>query len=154
MSDVFQQNPYQSIQTLNKQALASTAAEFNAYLQRQTALETATPQMFQETSNRYEQVQQERQRSLEAPRPSIPDYVQPIQIKESDEVSAMELFEEAKKRRSAEMNSQAEVEMAKRTAAMVHPCIKNSQSSLTRRPYSVSHLKWLLPAPICQEGAM
>ncbi len=121
MSDAFQQNPYQSVQTLNKQALSSTAAEFNAYLQRQTALETATPQMFQETSNRYEQVQQERQRSLEAPRPSIPDYVQPIQIKESDEISAMELFEEAKKRRSAEMNSQAEVEMAKRTASMGAP---------------------------------
>jgi hypothetical protein len=121
MSDAFQQNPYQSVQTLNKQALSSTAAEFNAYLQRQTALETATPQMFQETSNRYEQVQQERQRSLEAPRPSIPDYVQPIQIKESDEISAMELFEEAKKRRSAEMNSQAEVEMAKRSASMGAP---------------------------------
>ena len=121
MSDSFQQNPYQSVQTLNKQALASTAAEFNAYLQRQTALEAATPQTFQETSNRYEQLQQDRQRSLEAPRPSVPDYVQPIQIKESDEVSAMELFEEAKKRRSDEMNSQAEVEMAKRTASMAAP---------------------------------
>ena len=121
MSDVFQQTPNQSVQTLNKHALASTAADFNAYLQRQSALEAATPQMFQETSNRYEQLQQERQRSLEAPRPSIPDYVQPIQIKESDEVTAMELFEEAKKRRSAEMNSQAEVEMAKRAASMGTP---------------------------------
>ena len=107
MSDVFQQNPHQNIQTLNKQVLSSTAAEFNAYLQRQTALEAATPQMFQETSNRYEQLQQERQRTLEAPRPSIPDYVQPIQIKESDEISAMELFEEAKKRSGAEMSAQA-----------------------------------------------
>ena len=121
MSDVFQQNPHQNIQTLNKQVLSSTAAEFNAYLQRQTALEAATPQMFQETSNRYEQLQQERQRTLEAPRPSIPDYVQPIQIKESDEISAMELFEEAKKRRGAEMSAQAEVEMAKRSAAMSTP---------------------------------
>ena len=121
MSDVFQQGPYQSIQTLNKQVLSATAAEFNAYLQRQVALETATPQMFEETSNRYEQLQNERQRSIEAPRPSIPDYVQPIQLKESDEISAMELFEEAKKRRGAEMSAQAQVEMSKRSNAATQP---------------------------------
>lgn len=121
MSDVFQQGPYQSVQTLNKQVLSATAAEFNAYLQRQAALETATPQMFEETSNRYEQLQNERQRSLEAPRPSIPDYVQPIQLKESDEISAMELFEEAKKRRGAEMSAQAQVEMSKRLNTATQP---------------------------------
>ena len=121
MSDVFQQGPNQSVQTLNKQVLSATAAEFNAYLQRQAALETATPQMFEETSNRYEQLQQDRQRSLEAPRPSIPDYVQPIQLKESDEISAMELFEEAKKRRGAEMSAQAQAEMSKRTNASNKP---------------------------------
>lgn len=121
MSDVFQQGPYQSVQTLNKQVLSATAAEFNAYLQRQAALETATPQMFEETSNRYEQLQNERQRSLEAPRPSIPDYVQPIQLKESDEISAMELFEEAKKRRGAEMSAQAQVEMSKRLNTAAQP---------------------------------
>ena len=92
MSDVFQQNPYQNTQTLNKQVISATAGEFNAYIQRQTALKTATPQLFMETSNRFEQAQQDRQRSLEAPRPSIPDYVQPIQIKEDDSISALTLF--------------------------------------------------------------
>lgn len=130
MSDVFQQNPYQSVQSLNKQVLTSTAAEFNAYLQRQTSLQTATPQTFQETSNRYEQLQQERQRSIEAPRPSVPDYVQPMQIKEDGEVSAMELFEEAKKRRGVEMNAQAEAEMAKRSAGAAMPLY----SELPERP--------------------
>jgi len=130
MSDVFQQNPNLSVQTLNKQVLASTAAEFNAYLQRQTSLQTATPQTFQETSNRYEQLQQERQRSIEGPRPSVPDYVQPMQIKEDGEISAMELFEEAKKRRGVEMNAQAEAEMARRTAGAAMPLY----SDLPERP--------------------
>jgi hypothetical protein len=117
MSDVFLQTPLQPIPSLNKNVLTATATEFNAYLQRQSALATATPQMFQETSNRYEQAQQDRQRSLEAPRPSIPDYVQPIQLKEDDSISARTLFEEAKKRRGAEMNAQADAEVAKRSAA-------------------------------------
>lgn len=121
MSEIFQQAPNQQVPTLNKQVLASTATEFNAYLQRQTALATATPQMFQETSNRYEQLQQDRQRSLEAPRPSIPDYVQPIQLKEDDSISALDLFEEAKKRRGAEMNAKADAEIAKRSAAAGTP---------------------------------
>ena len=45
MSDVFQQNPHQNTQTLNKQVLTATAGEFNAYLQRQAALKVATPQL-------------------------------------------------------------------------------------------------------------
>jgi hypothetical protein len=121
MSDMFQQNPSQTTQNLNKQVLSATAAEFNAYLQRQAALKTATPQLFMETSNRFEQLQQNRQRSLEAPRPSIPDYVQPIQIKEDDSISALTLFEEAKKRRGAEMNVQAEAESAKRSSSAMIP---------------------------------
>ena len=127
MSEVFQQNPYQNAQTLNKQVLSATAGEFNAYLQRQTALKTATPQLFMETSNRFEQAQQDRQRSLEAPRPSIPDYVQPIQIKEDDSISALTLFEEAKKRRGAEMNVQAEAEAAKRSSSALVPVYAQTQ---------------------------
>ena len=127
MSDAFQQNPYQNTQTLNKQVIAATAGEFNAYLQRQAALKTATPQLFMETSNRFEQAQQDRPHSLEAPRPSIPDYVQPIQIKEDDSISALSLFEEAKKKRGAEMNSQAEAEAAKRSSSAMVPVYAQTQ---------------------------
>ena len=127
MSDAFQQNPYQNTQALNKQVISATASEFNAYLQRQAALKTATPQLFMETSNRFEQAQQDRQRSLEAPRPSIPDYVQPIQIKEDDSISALSLFEEAKKKRGAEMNSQAEAEAAKRSSSAMVPVYAQTQ---------------------------
>jgi len=132
MSDVFQQLPTQPVPTLNKQTLSATAAEFNAYLQRETALKTATPQSFQDTSNRYEQIQQDRQRSLEAPRPTIPDYVQPIVIKEDDSTSALELFEEAKKRRNAEMNAQAEIDAAKRNASAATPLY--IENSVQQRP--------------------
>jgi len=124
MSDVFQQNPQLPTQTLNKQVITATAGEFNAYLQRETAMKTApanSKQVFMETSNRFEQIQNERQRTLEAPRPSVPDYVQPIQIKEDDSISALSLFEEAKKRRGAEMNSQAEAEAAKRSSSALVP---------------------------------
>ena len=65
MSDVYEKSPYQPLPTLNKQVLTLTANEFNAYIQRQSSLVNATPQMFMETSNRYEQLQNERQRTLE-----------------------------------------------------------------------------------------
>jgi hypothetical protein len=132
MSDVFQQLPSQPVPTLNKQTLAATAAEFNAYLQREAALKTATPQTFQETAKRYEQVQQDRQRALEAPRPTIPDYVQPIIIKEDDSTSALDLFEEAKKRRNAEMSAQADADSAKRAASASQPLYL--ENSMQERP--------------------
>ena len=119
MSEVFQPNV--PVQTLNKEVLSATASDFTDYIQRQDALTVATPQMFQETSNRFDQVQQERQRSLEAPRPAVPEYVQPIQIKEDDSVSALTMFEEAKKRRNMEMNAQAEEQLAKRNASAGQP---------------------------------
>jgi hypothetical protein len=134
MSDVYEKSPYQPLPTLNKQVLTLTANEFNAYIQRQSSLVNATPQMFMETSNRYEQLQNERQRTLEAPRPSIPDYVQPIIIKEDDSISAMTLYEEAKKRRDAEMNQQANAELIKRSASSSSPIYTEQQSQIVQRP--------------------
>jgi len=121
MSEVFQANASLPVQTLNKDVLSITASDFNDYLQRQEAVTNASPQAFQETTQRYDQLQQDRQRSLEPPRPSIPDYVQPIVIKEDDSTTALSLFEEAKKRRNMEMNSQAEEQMAKRANASLQP---------------------------------
>lgn len=121
MSEVFQANPGAPVQSLNKEVLSATAADFNEYLQRQDAIATATPQMFQDASQRFDQMQQERQRNGEAPRPAIPDYVQPITLKEDDSVSALSLFEEAKKRRNQEMNAQADAQMAKRSVSAAQP---------------------------------
>ena len=121
MSEVFQVNPTAPIQSLNKEVLAATASDFNDYIQRQESLTVATPQMFEETSNRFEQLQQDRQRTLEAPRPTVPEYVQAIQIKEDDSISALTMFEEAKKRRNMEMNAQAETMMTKRASTASQP---------------------------------
>ena len=121
MSEVFQSNASLPIQTLNKEVLSATASDFNDYLQRQEAVAKAPLNAFQETSQRYDQIQTDRQRSMEAPRPSIPDYVQPMVIKEDDSVTALSLFEEAKKRRNMETSAQAEEQLAKRSNSAMQP---------------------------------
>ena len=121
MSEVFQANASLPVQTLNKEVLAATASDFNDYLQRQDAVAQAPVNTFQETSQRYDQIQVDRQRTMEAARPSIPDYVQPMVIKEDDSISALSLFEEAKKRRNLETSVQAEEQLAKRSAAAQQP---------------------------------
>ena len=121
MSEVFQANASLPVQTLNKEVLAATASDFSDYLQRQDAVAQAPANTFQETSQRYDQIQADRQRSMEPPRPSIPDYVQPLIIKEDDSISALSLFEEAKKRRNMETSAQAEEQLAKRSAAAQQP---------------------------------
>jgi hypothetical protein len=131
MSEVYEANAGAPVQNLNKETLAATASDFSDYIQRTDALSTATPQMFQETSNRFEQLQQERQRTLEAPRPGVPDYVQAVVIKEDDSISALSLFEEAKKKRNQEMSAQAETQMAKRQNAAAQPLYLTGE---TERP--------------------
>jgi hypothetical protein len=128
MSEVFQANSSLPVQSLNKEVLAVTASDFNDYLQRQDSLREATPQVFQETSQRYDQLQQDRQRSMEQPRPAVPDYVQPMVIKEDDSVTALSLFEEAKKRRNMETSVQAEEQLARRSASSLQPLyLENTQ---------------------------
>lgn len=129
MSEVFQANPSLPVQTLNKEVLAATASDFNEYLQRQDLLQTATPQVFQEASQRYDQMQQDRQRSLEPPRPSIPEYVQPIIIKEDDSTTALTLFEEAKKRRNMEMSAQADEQIQRRSTSAMKPIFLQDQEA-------------------------
>ena len=121
MSEVFTSNASLPVQTLNKEVLSVTASDFNDYLQRQDAVAQAPANTFQETSQRYDQLQVDRQRTMEAPRPSIPDYVQPLIIKEDDSVSALSLFEEAKKRRNMETSVQAEEQLAKRANSALQP---------------------------------
>lgn len=128
MSEVYQVNPSASLQVLNKEVISATASDFNDYIQRQDAVSVATPQMFQESSDRFDQLQQERQRSLESPRPTIPDYIQSVPLKEDESVSALSLFEEAKKRRNNEMNAQAETQIANRIVSSTLPLYTQEQS--------------------------
>jgi hypothetical protein len=130
MGEIIQRAPNQPVQLLNKTAIADTATEFNAYMQRQASLVKSTPQTFQDTSRQYEQAQQDRQRSLEAPRPNMPDYIQPIQLKEDDSISAIALFEDAKKRRANEMEVQAEADNARRAVSATKPLYLETQQSM------------------------
>ena len=129
MGEVFQANSSLPVQSLNKEVLTATVADFNEYLQREESLKVATPQTFQETSQRYDQLQADRQRSLEPPRPSIPDYVQPIIIKEDDSTAALTLFEEAKKRRNMEMSAQADEQQQRRSASAMKPIYLQEQEA-------------------------
>ena len=117
MSEVFQAKSNYPPGELNKEVLSAAASDYAMYLQRQTISENATPDMYQEPAQRFEQLQMERQRSLEAPRPPVPEYVKGVVLKEDDEISAMELFEEAKKRRNMEASIQAQAELNKRNNA-------------------------------------
>ncbi len=129
MSEVFTSNASLPVQNLNKEVLAVTASDFNDYLQRQDAVAQAPSNAFQETSQRYDQIQVDRQRTMEAPRPAIPDYVQPMIIKEDDSVSALSLFEEAKKRRNIETSTQAEEQLARRANSALQPLyLEDSQN--------------------------
>jgi hypothetical protein len=121
MSAVFESNGSLPIQVLNKEVLSATSSDFNDYLQREVAVAQSSPQEFQETSQRFEQIQQDRQRSQASVRPAVPDYVQPIVIKEDDSVSALSLFEEAKARRNLEVSAQAEEQLTKRSNSMLQP---------------------------------
>jgi hypothetical protein len=129
MGEVFQANSTLPVQTLNKEVLSASASDFTEYLQRQELVKKSTPQGFQEASQRFDQMQQDRQRSLEPPRPSVPDYVQPIIIKEDDSTTALTLFEEAKKRRNMEMSAQADEQIQRRSASAMKPIYLQDQES-------------------------
>lgn len=131
MGEVFQANSNLPVQSLNKEVLSATVSDFNEYLQRQDLIQKATPQAFQEASQRFDQMQQDRQRSLEPPRPTVPEYVQPIVIKEDDSTAALTLFEEAKKRRNLEMSAQADQQIERRASSAMNPVYLQDQD---RRP--------------------
>ena len=121
MGEVFQAKGSMPVPNLNKEVLSITASDFNDYLNRQDAVAQATPKIFEEVSNRYDQLQQDRQRGLEAPRPAVPDYVQPMVIKEDDSTSALTLFEDAKKRRNLEVSTQVQEQLEKRSSSAKQP---------------------------------
>jgi hypothetical protein len=121
MNEVIQANPQAPVQVLNKEVIQATAADFNMYLQREQLAANATPDMYVEPAQRFERLQNERQRMLEGPPRQIPDYVQRVPIEEDNSVSAMELFEEAKKKRNFEAAAQAEREVAKRSQSANQP---------------------------------
>lgn len=111
------------IQSLNREALTATAKDFSQYLQRKELTKNTQPvktvmdeSLFQETSQRFERLTQDRNEVKALP-PAMPDFR--IDFKE-DGPPAAELFELAKKQREFEAlrSTQQNSELVKADAGL------------------------------------
>jgi hypothetical protein len=105
-NEVYQKQGNKPLPSLNKEVLIATSKDFMQYMDRKDSIKDKNPvkqvmndQLFQETSQRFQQVNQERQEVKALP-PPIPDFR--ISLKE-DGPPAAEIFERAKKQRELEM---------------------------------------------------
>jgi hypothetical protein len=107
MDEVYEVQGEKPLATLNREILRATAADFGKYLQRKDAVQSApeapiktvmNEQLFQETSKRFEMLQNERQEQKALP-PPMPDFR--ISLDDEGPTSA-ELFEKAKRIREQE----------------------------------------------------
>jgi hypothetical protein len=105
LNQVYSQQGDKPIQSLNKEILTVTAKDFSQYLQRKEITKTVAPvktvmdeSLFQETSQRFERLTNERN-EIKALPPPPPDFRVSLQ---EDGPAAAELFEKAKKQREFE----------------------------------------------------
>jgi hypothetical protein len=142
MTQVYQVQGDKPIQALNKEVLTASAKDFSQYLQRKELTKNTSSvktvmdnSLFQETSQRFEQLTQERNEVKALP-PPMPDFR--IDFRE-DGLPPAELFELAKKQRefealrSASQNAElikADTGIQNRVAA--DSMFKNSQESQNR----------------------
>jgi hypothetical protein len=142
MTQVYQVQGEKPIQSLNKDVLSASAKDFSQYLQRKeltkntSAVKTVMDEsLFQETSTRFEKLNQERNEVKALP-PPIPDFR--IDFREDGPLPA-ELFERAKKQREFEALRSAtqNAEMIKADAGIqsrvnADSNFRNSQDSQNR----------------------
>lgn len=105
LTQVYQVQGEKPIQNLNKEVLSACAKDFSQYMQRKELTKNTSPiktvmdeGLFQETSQRFERLTQERNEVKALP-PSMPDFR--VDLNE-DGPPAAELFERAKKQREFE----------------------------------------------------
>jgi hypothetical protein len=105
LHQVYQKQGDKPISALNKEVLTAASKDFNQYLQRKEATKNVNPvkqvmddSLFQETSQRFEKLTQERN-EIKALPSAIPDFR--ISLRE-DGPPAAEIFEKAKKQREME----------------------------------------------------
>lgn len=123
INQVYQVQGDKPLQTLNKEVLSASAKDFSQYLQRRELTKNTSSvktvmndNLFQETSQRFEQLSQERHEVKVLP-PPPPDFR--IDFKE-DGPPAADLFERAKKQRELEAlrSAQQNAEMIKADAGV------------------------------------
>ena len=123
LHQVYQKQGDKPISVLNKEVLTAASKDFNQYLQRKEAVKNVNPvkqvmddALFQETSQRFEKLTQERN-EIKALPSSVPDFR--ISLRE-DGPPAAEIFEKAKKQREMEFlrSSQQTSELYKADAGL------------------------------------
>ena len=104
-NEVYKKQGNKSIQVLNKEILVATSKDFLQYMERKESVkeknvvkQVMDNGLFQETSQRFERINQERQEVKALP-PAIPDFRISLQ---EDGPPAAEIFERAKKQREME----------------------------------------------------
>jgi hypothetical protein len=123
LNQVYEKQGNKPIPVLNKEVLSTAAKDFSQYLQRKEITKNTNSVkkvmddgLFQETSQRFERLTQERNEVKALP-PSVPDFR--ISLTE-DGPPAAEMFERAKKSRELEMlrTAQQSTEMVKAEAGL------------------------------------
>jgi hypothetical protein len=158
-NEVYQKHGNRPIQALNKETLVACSKDFLQYMERKYSIREKNPvkqvmddQLFQETSQRFERVNQERQEVKALP-PPIPDFR--ISLTE-DGPPAAEIFERAKKQREMEALrlQQAEIGVQQRVQSdMSFRSQQNAQNKQTelmlrpqvQQPYEASQPLVVLP---------
>jgi hypothetical protein len=123
LGEIYKKQGEKPIQALNKEVLTACAKDFSQYLQRKEITKNTSAvknvmdnSLFQETSQRFERLNQERNEVKALP-PAMPDFR--ISLNE-DGPPAAEMFERAKKHREMEAlrNAQQNAELIKADAGL------------------------------------
>lgn len=122
------------ISVLNREIIAITRQDFSTYIQRQevvrqtptTAIQTvANDTLFQDTSTRFSQLQNERQEVKALP-PAVPDFRIPL---EEEGPTSVDLFEQAKKQRESEALRLANASQLKDAMERIDPGIQRRMNA-------------------------
>ncbi len=141
INQVYQKNGDKPVQLLNKEVLSACAKDFSQYIQRKEITKNNNSiknvlddSLFQETSQRFERLTQERNEVKALP-PSVPDFR--ISLSE-DGPPAAELFEKAKKiremevLRSAQSNELAKAEIGLQNRVNADSSFRSQQETHNR----------------------
>ena len=135
IAQVYQVQGEKPLQALNREILTACLKDFSQYMQRKEITKNTSPvktvmdeSLFQETSQRFERLTQERNEVKALP-PSIPDFR--ISLDE-DSAPPAELFERAKKQREMEALRQIKPDVGLQSRINADSMFRNQQDSQNR----------------------
>jgi hypothetical protein len=129
VEQVYENQGEKPLSVLNREILRVTAQDFTSYIQRKEAVRQApqapvqtiaNDKLFQDTSTRFDMLQQERQ-SVKALPPSMPDFRIPL---DENGPPLADVFEQAKKQREQEALRQASMNTNKDAMDRIDPALQ------------------------------